>query len=70
MLFVVFTIAVNPLGSQIAISDNILRLTSTLANFNPCINFEYEISFNLAAALIRAIHNFFHISFYLSSISI
>ena len=29
-----------------------------LSNFKPCINLEYEISFILAAALIRAIHNF------------
>ena len=47
----------NPAASVTAISANTLRFKSTLANFNPCMNWLYESPFNLAAALIRAIHN-------------
>ena len=49
--------AVKAAASLTAKSASILRLTSISANFNPCINCEYESPFIRAAALIRVIHN-------------
>ena len=57
LAFATSTSAAKPAASVTAISANTLRFKSTSANLRPCINWLYESPFNLAAALIRAIHN-------------
>ena len=55
--------ALKAAGSDTAISANIFLFITTLAFFNPFINWLYVNPFILAAAFILAIHNFLKLDF-------